>query len=148
MIKSDVSFALNNLKIKKSKLKPGVKKILTKLKTNVDSEPINVVKEASNRKVQYANFINEMVEKNHLPELDDIYLALGYGVVAFFKLLWNLSKITAYFIILAAFQIYWFSGFPTSLNELWNANWTLGGGTGSSYINKVLIPLASNKLYI
>jgi hypothetical protein len=95
-----------------------------------------------------ANFINEMVEKNHLPALDDIFLAYGYGVVAFFRLLRNLRKITFMYTILAVFQIYWFSGFPTTPQEFWNADWTLGGGTGSSYINKVVIPLASNKLYI
>jgi hypothetical protein len=50
--------------------------------------------------------------------------------------------------ILAALQLYWYSGFPRSINEFSEAEWTLGGGTGSSYINKVAIPLASNKLYI
>jgi len=89
--------------------------ILTKFKTNVDSEAINVVKEAGNRNVQVANYINDMVEKNYLPELDDIFLAYGYGVVAFFRLLRNLRSITFYFSILALFQIFWFSGFPTSL---------------------------------
>ena len=148
MIKSEVAFAMDSLETEKSKLKSGIKKILTKFKTNVDSEAINVVKEASNRNVQVANYINEMVEKNHLPELEDIFFSYGYGVVAFFRLLRNLRKITFYFTILAAFQIYWFSGFPTSFNEFLNADWTLGGGTGSSYINKVVIPLASNKLYI
>jgi hypothetical protein len=62
MIKSEVAFAMNSLETEKSKLKSGVKKILTKFKTNVDSEAINVVKEASNRNVQVANYINEMVE--------------------------------------------------------------------------------------
>jgi hypothetical protein len=68
--------------------------------------------------------------------------------VAFFKLLRKLRKITFYFTVLAALQIYWFTGFPRSFSEIWQSDWTLGGGTGSSYINKVAIPLASNKLYI
>jgi hypothetical protein len=114
MIQSEVAFAMNNLETEKNALKSGVKKILNKFKTNVDSEAINVVKEAGNRNVQVANYINEMVEKNHLPDLDDIFLAYGYGVVAFFRLLRNLRKITFFYTILAVFQIYWFSGFPTT----------------------------------
>ena len=62
MIKSEVAFAMDSLETEKSKLKSGIKKILTKFKTNVDPEAINVVKEASNRNVQVANYINEMVE--------------------------------------------------------------------------------------
>lgn len=139
---------MNNLETEKNALKSGVKKILLKFKSNVDSDAINVVKEAGNRNVQVANYINDMVEKNHLPDLDDIFLAYGYGVIAFFRLLKNLRKITFCYTILAVFQIYWFSGFPTTPQEFWYADWTLGGGTGSSYINKVVIPLASNKLYI
>lgn len=80
--------------------------------------------------------------------MDDPFIAYGYGVVAFFRLLRNLIKIFGWFSLLGAFQIFWFSGFPTNLNDFWTADWTLGGGTGSSYINKVAIPLASNKLYI
>lgn len=80
--------------------------------------------------------------------MDDPFIAYGYGVVAFFRLLKSLIRVFAWFSLLGAFQIYWYSGFPTNFNDFWTADWTLGGGTGSSYINKVAIPLASNNLYI
>lgn len=89
-----------------------------------------------------------MVEKYHLPALNDIFLAYGYGIVAYFRLLRILIKIFLYYCLFATFQIFWFSDFPSSPIELFNSDWTLGGGTGSSYINKVVIPLASNKFYI
>ena len=77
---------------------------------------MNITKEAANRNRQVINYVNNMVEKNHLPELEDIFIAYGYGVVAFFRLLRNLRRIFAYFSILAVFQLFWFSGFPTSFN--------------------------------
>ncbi len=48
---------MNNLETERSKLKDGVKKVLSKFKSNVVDGTIDVVKEASNRNLQVINFV-------------------------------------------------------------------------------------------
>lgn len=137
---------MSNIEVEKSNLKAGINKVLSKFKSNIDKNTINIENEATNRNLQVVNFYQQQIEKNHLPEIEDPFIALGYGIVAFFTLLKSLILIFAVFSILGILQIVWYSGFPEG--DYWNADWTLGGGTGTSYINKIAIPLASNTLYI
>ncbi len=55
--KSEVALVMNNLETERSKLKDGVKKVLSKFKSNVVDGTIDVVKEASNRNLQVINFV-------------------------------------------------------------------------------------------
>jgi hypothetical protein len=56
-----------------------------------------------------------MQEKHHLPEMEEPFIAYGYGVIAFFSLLRSLIKIFAWLTFLCLFQMYWFmGGMPSS----------------------------------
>jgi hypothetical protein len=79
----------------------------------------------------------------------DPFIVHGYGIKALFDLLKGLIKIFSILSILSIFQFWWFSdGFSTSMWEILSPDITLGPGTGTSYTNKIIMPVLDNSLYI
>lgn len=47
---------MSNIEVEKSNLKAGINKVLSKFKSNIDENTINIENEATNRNLQVVNF--------------------------------------------------------------------------------------------
>lgn len=78
---------------------------------------------------------------------DGIFTEYGYGVVAYFDLLWSLIKLFFVFFIISGIQVYHnVNGSLSDLDTNFNVYDTTVSNTGYSYALRVLAPLTVPKL--